>query len=183
MATTITLIEKSKTSPLGLFLIGALSIAALAASARIQVPMIPVPITLQTAVVLILPCLLGWRIALGILAAYFAAGAAGLPVFAGVLAGPAYFVGPTGGYLLGFAVAMSLTGIIFERKAKWSFLELGGLMLAAHMIILALGAFWLAFGAPMLGMTQALATGVYPFVIGSVLKAGLAAAAIKAATK
>lgn len=145
--------------------------------------MIPVPITLQTAVVLILPCLLGWRVALGILAAYFAAGAAGLPVFAGPLSGPAYFFGPTGGYLLGFVVAASLAGIAFQSKDKWSFLELSGVMLGAHMIILGFGAFWLAYGTPMLGMDMALATGVYPFVIGSIVKSGLAASVIKALTK
>jgi biotin transport system substrate-specific component len=179
MATTATLIEKTKTSPLGMFLIGALSIAALAASAKIQVPMIPVPITLQTAVVLILPCLLGWRMGWSVLAAYFAAGAMGLPVFAGALSGPAYFFGPTGGYLVGFIAAMVFAGMIYEKKKDWSFLSLSALMLVGHVIILALGVLWLAYGIPFLGLSAAIASGFIPFIFGTILKSGLAAAVVK----
>ncbi len=180
MATAITFIEKNKTSPFGLFLMSALSIAALIASARIQVPMLPVPITLQTAVVLILPCVLGWRLALGVLGSYLAAGAMGLPVFAsGALAGPAYFFGPTGGYLVGFAAATIMVGAAFTYKKQWSFLALSALMLAGHALILTTGALWLAYGAPSLGLSQAFLVGVTPFLFGSVVKSGLAASIVK----
>lgn len=183
MTIAIRFLDKDKTSPLGLLLVGLVSIAALAASARIQVPMYPVPVTLQTAVVLLLPCLLGWRVALGVLAAYFAAGAAGLPVFAGAITGPAYFFGPTGGYLVGFAAAMTMVGLTFERKNDMSFIALFALMIAGHALILMLGTMWLAYGVPSLGMAQAFATGVVPFLIGSVLKSALVSSAVKALSK
>ena len=181
MTAAIALIEKTKTSPLGFCVIGVLSILALVASARIQIPMVPVPITLQTAVVLLMPCLLGTRLALAILSTYLAMGFAGLPVFAGLVTGPAYFFGPTGGYLLGFVVAAGLVGYIYENKQSWNFWSLSALMLLGHAFILMAGATWLGFGVPSLGLSAAIASGVVPFLIGSVLKSAFAAASIKAA--
>ena len=181
MTAAIALIEKTKTSPLGFCLIGALSIMALVASARIQIPMVPVPVTLQTAVVLLMPCLLGTRLALAILGTYLAMGIAGLPVFAGLITGPAYFSGPTGGYLLGFVVAAGLVGYIYENVRSWNFWTLSALMLLGHAFILLAGATWLGFGVPSLGFTAAVASGVVPFLIGSVIKSAFAAAALKAA--
>jgi biotin transport system substrate-specific component len=180
MAIAINLLEKIKTSPSGILLIGLGSIAALAASAKLQVPMLPVPITLQTAVVLLLPCLLGWRLALTILGGYFATGAAGIPVFAGTTAGPTYFFGPTGGYLIGFALATFVVGTLFDRKANWSFFSLAALMLAGHIVILSSGALWLAYGMPSIGISKAIATGIVPFLIGSIVKSAIVSATVKA---
>jgi biotin transport system substrate-specific component len=70
----------------------------LALSAKIQIPFWPVPMTMQTLVVLMLSMAYGSRLALGTLLLYMAEGAAGLPVFAGANAGLAYISGPTGGY-------------------------------------------------------------------------------------
>lgn len=181
MTAAIALIEKTKTSPLGFCLIGVLSILALVASARIQIPMVPVPITLQTAIVLLMPCLLGTRFALTILSTYLAMGFAGLPVFAGPLAGPAYFFGPTGGYLVGFVAAATMVGMMYDSMKSWNFWTLGALMLAGHAVILLAGATWLAFGVPSLGLAAAITGGVIPFIIGSVLKSAFVAASIKAA--
>jgi biotin transport system substrate-specific component len=180
MTTAITLIQKTKASRAGLAFLWALSIAALVASSKIQVPLWPVPITLQTAVVLMMPCLLGWRMALSALTAFLALGVAGAPVFAGPVAGPAVFFGPTGGYLLGFAAAMAATAFVFERKTNWSLAALFALMLGGHAVILALGVAWLAFGVPVLGLQAAITGGLVPFLIGTALKAGLSAAVIKA---
>ena len=74
----------------------------LAASAKIEVPFYPVPMTLQTLAVLTLGALFGARLAAATVALYLAEGLVGLPVFAGAVAGPAYLAGPTGGYLVGF---------------------------------------------------------------------------------
>lgn len=184
MTRALAYIEKTKTSPLGAALLGLLSIAALAASAKIQVPMIPVPVTLQTAVVLLLPCLLGTRLSLAVLAGYFAAGAMGLPVFAGAgLAGPAYFVGPTGGYLIGFVAAAAFVGSMAASRPIWSFAALTALMLAGHAVILAFGTAWLAYGLPALGWQAAFAAGTVPFLAGSALKSALVAASVKALQK
>lgn len=178
MTTAAHVFEKAKTSPVALVLIGLATIAALAASARIQVPMVPVPITFQTVVVLMMPCLLGYRMALGILAAYFMAGLLGAPVFASG-AGPAYFAGPTGGYLAGFAAAVMLMGAALEYRKTWSFAALAALMLVGHAVILLLGVIWLAYGLPGLGLNKAVATGLIPFLSGSMLKSVLAAGLVK----
>ena len=183
MTAAIALIEKTKTSPLGFCLIGVLSILALVASARIQIPMVPVPVTLQTAVVLLMPCLLGTRLALAILSTYLAMGLIGLPVFAGPVAGPTYFFGPTGGYLVGFVAAAGMVGMIYESLKSWNFWTLSALMLVGHIVILLAGATWLAFGVPALGLAAAIASGVIPFTIGSVLKSAFVAASIKAMDK
>lgn len=183
MTAAIALIQKTKTSPVGLALIWTLSIVALVAASKIQAPLWPVPITLQTAVVLMMPCLLGWRMALSALLGYFAMGVSGLPVFAGPISGPAYFFGPTGGYLLGFAAAVAATGAVFDCKANWSLPSLFTLMLGGHALILACGVVWLAFGIPALSLEAAIAGGLVPFLIGTVLKSGLAAAVVKATLK
>ena len=83
---------------------------ALAVSAKIQVPFTPVPMTLQTLVVLALGAAYGSRLAAATVGLYLLEGLLGLPVFAGALAGPAYMVGPTGGFLAGFLVAAALVG-------------------------------------------------------------------------
>ena len=72
----------------------------LAVSAKVQVPFYPVPLTLQTLVVLLLGAALGARLAVASVALYLIEGLAGLPVFAGAVAGPVYMAGPTGGFLL-----------------------------------------------------------------------------------
>lgn len=163
-------------------LVGALSIAALIASARVQVPMIPVPITLQTALVLMLPCLLGLRMGLSVLGSYMALGALGFPVFAMAAATPpglAYFFGPTGGYLAGFMIAAALVGYIYgKRPVSRNLPALFTLMLLGHTAILLCGVTWLAFGVPHLGIEAAVSGGLMPFLSGSLLKSGMAAAFI-----
>src|SRR3954447_17864178 len=76
--------------------------ALLTLSAKIQVPFAPVPMTMQTLVVLMIGAAYGWRRGGAAGALYLAGGAAGLPVCAGAAAGPAYLAGPTGGFLAGF---------------------------------------------------------------------------------
>ena len=88
---------------------------ALLLSAKTQVPFYPVPMTLQTLVLLALSAAYGARLAGATLALYLAEGLAGLPVFAGATAGPAYMMGPTGGYLAGYLVAAVLIGWLADR--------------------------------------------------------------------
>ncbi len=181
------LTKRTTISPVWMTLLaGCGSIAALIISARVQVPMIPVPITFQTAVILALPCLLGVRMALGTLGSYFALGAMGLPVFAmtaGALPGAAYFAGPTGGYLAGFVLAMMMVGGVYHflktrASSRGDFLTLFALMLAGHGVILAAGMAWLAFGPTHMGAAAAFTAGVVPFIAGSLLKSGIAASVV-----
>src|SRR5690606_33710100 len=83
-------------------------VAVMTASAKTQIPFWPVPMTLHTLAVMAFAVVFGPRVAVSIFAAYLAAGAIGLPVFANSPArgiGLAYMVGPTGGYLVGYLIA------------------------------------------------------------------------------
>ena len=85
----------------------------LAISAKIKIPFWPVPMTMQTFVVLLLGILYGWKLGLFTVSLYLFEGAMGLPVFAGTPEkgiGFAYFLGPTGGYLVGFLAATYVAG-------------------------------------------------------------------------
>lgn len=148
--------------------------ALLWASAKVQVPFWPVPMTMQTYVVLSLGPLLGWRLGAATVAVYLVEGAIGLPVFAGVPAsglGLAYMVGPTGGYLAGYLVAATLVGVLVERGWDRSFGSLAVALLAGELAILFLGCSWLAV---QLGWESALAYGFGPFLFGDAVKLCLA---------
>ena len=86
----------------------------LAISAKVQVPFWPVPMTMQTFVVLMLGIAYGSRLGASTGVLYLVEGAIGLPVFAKG-AGIAYLIGPTGGYLIGFVIAMYVVGLLAEK--------------------------------------------------------------------
>ncbi len=100
----------------------------LAVSAKIKIPFYPVPMTMQTFVVLLIGILLGAKIGLLTVSLYLLEGIFGLPVFAGTPEkgiGFAYFVGPTMGYLLGFLIAVYLAGSFkYDRGMINNFLKL-----------------------------------------------------------
>ncbi|MBN9045677.1 MAG: biotin transporter BioY [Rhizobiales bacterium] len=153
----------------------------LAVSSQIEVPMIPVPITLQTLVVPLIGALYGWRLGLVTVLAWLGEAMIGLPVLAGGAGGLAYFAGPTGGYLAAFPIAAAMTGWMAERG--WNGRRVGlafASMLAANLLCLALGALWLS---STLGIEKAVAFGVTPFLVGALIKSALGAAILKAATR
>ena len=119
---------------------------ALAAAAKWQVPFYPVPMTLQTLVVLILGAFFGARLASATVGLYLAEGFFGLPVFAGWAAGPETLAGPTGGYLFGFLAAAALVGLLAERGVMRSLFGLIVAMCLGHVVISAFGFGWLAAG-------------------------------------
>jgi len=148
------------------------------ASAKVQIPFWPIPMTMQTYVVLSLGALLGWRLGAATVAAYLVEGALGLPVFAGTPAngiGIAYMAGPTGGYLAGYAVAVVVIGMLAERG--WDRFAHGKIasLLTGELAILGLGCGWLAV---QFGWEKALAFGLGPFLLGDVVKLILAYATI-----
>ncbi len=103
-------------------------------SARLQVPMWPVPMTMQSFVVLFLGAALGPVLGTASVALYLLQGLAGLPVFAMPgAAGPAYFLGPTGGFLISFLPAAWIAGVFARRGA--SLMKVGAGMLLAHALI------------------------------------------------
>ncbi len=146
---------------------------ALAAAAKWQVPFYPVPMTLQTFVVLILGAFFGARLASATVGLYLAAGFVGLPVFAGWAAGPETLAGPTGGYLFGFLAAAALVGLLAERGVMRSLFGLIVAMCLGHVVISAFGFGWLAAE---IGPSKAWAIGVAPFYLAMLLKTTLAVA-------
>jgi biotin transport system substrate-specific component len=148
----------------------------LALSAKIAVPFYPVPLTMQTFVVIGLGLALGpWR-GLAAVLLYLAEGAAGLPVFAGTPEkgiGIAYMMGPTGGYLLGYVPAVLLAGFLAGRG--WDRGPVGAMAAAllAGAVIYIPGLLWL--GAVVGFDKPVVALGLTPFVFGDVVKAMLAA--------
>ena len=145
----------------------------MAVSAKIQVPMWPVPMTMQTFAVLVIGMAYGAKLAGATLLLYLAEGAAGLPVFASG-AGLPYMAGPTGGYLVGFLVAAIMVGWLAERgwdrNVALTFLA----NLAGTAIIFALGVAWLS--TIMGGFEKAVVAGFQPFIVGAIVKIALAAA-------
>jgi biotin transport system substrate-specific component len=156
-----------------------LGTALLALSAKVNLPLPYVPMTLQTLVVLMIGAAYGWRLGSATLLAYLAEGAIGLPVFASPIGGLAHLVGPTAGYLFGFVGAAFITGWLAERGWDRSVLPLFAAMALGHLLILAAGFGWLAFGMK-LGVEKAWLVGIAPFVAASLIKNALGAALVPA---
>jgi len=144
----------------------------LAVSSKVQVPFWPVPMTLQTAVVLLIGASYGARMAGATLVSYVAAGAIGLPVFASG-AGLLYMVGPTGGYIAGFLVAAIAMGWLSDRGLGRTMFGAAFLMLIGEALIFGCGVAWLS---SIIGLEKAVAGGLVPFIPAEILKMALAAA-------
>ncbi len=143
-----------------------------------EVPMIPVPVTLQTLGVTLAGALAGRRGGTLMVLLWLAAGAAGLPVLSGGVGGAGYFAGPTAGYLFAFPFAALLTGWLAERGWTGEASTLALLaMMAGNILCLTAGWAWLAFR---LGAEVAYIYGVAPFLIGAGLKSATGAALLRA---
>lgn len=150
--------------------------ALMAICAQINVPMVPVPMTMQTFAILLAGAVLGpWRGATSVLL-YLAAAALGLPILSDRASGVEPFAGPTAGYLFAFPVAAALVGATFGRAPFLKPVPQTGLMIAAHILIMTMGAGWLATS---IGVADALAYGATPFLIGMVVKSVLVVAFMK----
>jgi biotin transport system substrate-specific component len=175
-----TLLPSSRSSLVQSAVIAVIGSLALWASAKVQVPLWPVPISMQTFVVLCLGAALGSRLGTATVLLYLAEGAAGLPVFAGTPEkgiGLAYMAGPTGGYLVGFVVAAFVTGKLAERGFDRSVLKLAAAMTLGHALILGLGFAWLS---QFVGIDKAWNLGVAQFYWATVVKTALGAVALPA---
>ncbi|MCO4317630.1 biotin transporter BioY [Phyllobacterium sp. 21LDTY02-6] len=153
-----------------------LGTAFLAASSWIEVPMYPVPVTMQTFAVTLVGALYGWRLGAVTVLAWLGEAMIGFPVLAGGAGGFVHFVGPTAGYLAGFVAAAAAAGFLAERGLTRNPLASSLVMLAGNVICLALGAAWLSY---LFGFEIAWTSGVAPFLAGAVLKSALAAATIE----
>jgi biotin transport system substrate-specific component len=150
-----------------LALIGAL---ALTVSAKLQIPFWPIPMTMQTYVVLVIGMAYGARLGLSTIALYLALGAMGVPVFAGTPEkgiGLPYMLGPTGGYLVGFLFASSCCAWFAARGFGRSFWKTLAAMTVGHLVIFAFGLAWLTV---LMGFSKAFAVGVAPFWAATIAK-------------
>lgn len=154
--------------------------ALLAVSAKVQVPFWPVPMTMQSMVVILLGMAYGSRLAAATVLLYLAEGLAGLPVFAGAGAGPAYMAGPTAGYLVGFVLAAGFTGWLAERGWDRTPVKALAALALGHALLFVPGVAWLTV---LFGFDRALAVGLVPFWAATLLKTALGAALMQAAWK
>ena len=151
-----------------IILISLLGSVLLTISAKIKIPFYPVPMTMQTFVVLFLGISFGYKVGVTTIFLYLLEGIAGLPVFSnspekGI--GIAYFVGPTMGYLIGFVFACFLAGY-FKYNSNYfiNFLKI----LASTSIIYFFGIIWLG---TLIGWDKPiLQLGVYPFLLAELFK-------------
>jgi biotin transport system substrate-specific component len=153
-----------------------LSIALLSVGAMIQLPLGPIPFTLQTLMLMLILLVLTPTEALVAVGGYLVLGAIGLPVFAGFKGGFGVLLGPTGGFLLGFLIAALLVGLLRTPLAR----RVRGLYTAAALDVLSIvvatlvyyaaGSWWFVFST---GATleAALAACVIPFLVPNILKA------------
>ena len=154
----------------------------LAISSKIKIPFYPVPMTMQTFVVVLIGLLYGWKLGVFTVTLYLFEGAIGLPVFAGTPEkgiGLVYFTGPTMGYLIGFLLAVFISGYFFP-KIKNSGQNVGSLFgkliisaklfmlfVASMLSIYILGIIWLS---NFVGWDKVLVLGVYPFLLAEIFK-------------
>ncbi len=155
---------------LGLVVAGS---ALIAVAAQVQVPMYPVPMTLQTLAILTIALSYGSRLGFATLVAYLAEGAAGLPVFAGGASTMA-LVGPTAGFLFGFAAMAWLVGYMVERGMGGSAVRMFLAAAVGTLLLYVPGLAWLWAATP-LTLATTVKVGALPFLAGDLVKAAIAA--------
>ena len=148
----------------------------LAISSKVKIPFYPVPMTMQTFVILVIGIGFGWKLGLATVSLYLFEGIIGLPVFSGTPEkgiGLIYFTGPTMGYLLGFLVAVYISGkFTYDSNVIKNFLKL----LLATSFIYFLGMAWLG---NLIGWDKPIyQLGAHPFLLAELFKILIATLAI-----
>ncbi len=155
---------------------------AVAAQVKINLSFTPVPITGQTFAVVLVGASLGALLGLASLGLYLFVGALGAPIYAEGQGGWDVLTGPTGGYIVGFVCAAALTGWLAQRRWDRHFNSAVAAMLTGNVVIYLFGLPWLAreIGT---GLEGTLEAGLYPFVVGDLLKLYLAGMLLPGAWK
>jgi biotin transport system substrate-specific component len=140
----------------------------LAISSKVKIPFYPVPMTMQTLVVLIIGIAFGWKLGVATISLYLFEGVIGLPVFSGTPEkgiGLTYFVGPTMGYLIGFLVTVYFAGRFkYDNSLIKNFIKL----LFATSFIYILGMVWLG---GLIGWDKPIfKLGAQPFLLAELFK-------------
>ncbi|MER7044592.1 MULTISPECIES: biotin transporter BioY [Streptomyces] len=172
------LLPASRTRDIAL-VVGGAALTGIAAQLAVPIPGSPVPVSGQTFAALLVGTALGARLGLLSLALYAVAGMAGMPWFA---EGTSGWSMPSFGYILGMLLASTVVGALARRGADRSVPRMAGTMVLGSAIIYAIGVPYLALSTGMT-LSQAVAAGLTPFLIGDALKAALAMGALPTAWK
>jgi biotin transport system substrate-specific component len=156
-------------------------LVALSAQVSFHIPGTPVPISGQTFSVLLVGSAYGATRGFATIALYLAIGIVGLPVFASGSSGWSEVSGATGGYLVGMLVAAALVGFLAERKWDRTLSSAVSSMLTGNVVIYAFGLAWLYHELPHATFSSTLSAGLYPFIVGDMVKLYLAGAALPGA--
>ena len=161
------------------------ALTAVAAQISVHLPFTPVPLTLQPMVVMVGAAALGSRLGAASQILYLLLGIAGAPVFAAspiLPQGLGRLLGPTGGYLIAYPIAAFVTGWLAERGFDRRYFTSVAAMLVGLATLFAVGVSWLAWFmiAPdgPVGLTAALETGLYPFIVADLVKVCFAGAVL-----
>jgi len=154
---------------------------ALSAQITVHLPGTPVPISGQTFSVLLVGSAYGSVRGVATLALYLAVGIVGLPVFSSGTSGWEQVSGATGGYLVGMLVAAGLVGVLAERGLDRKFSSAVASMLTGNVVIYAFGLAWLYHELPNATFSSTLEAGLYPFIVGDLVKTYLAGALLPVA--
>ncbi len=150
---------------------------ALLAQVSVPVPGSPVPVTGQTLAVVLTAASLGPARGVAVQAVYILAALVGLPFYSEASGGWDVVVGATGGYVFGFIPAAYLIGLAARHGADRRFRTSVPLFVAGQAVVFAVGVPWLALATGM-SAAQALEAGFYPFILGGLVKAAVAAAVL-----
>jgi len=170
-------LPRSLTVDLALVIGGAALTAGLA---QVAIPLWPVPITGQTLAVLLVGSSLGATRGALSMVLYALVGALGAPIFSDASGGMRVLFGATGGYIIGFVLAAAFTGWLAQRRWERGLVRGMLAFIAGSAVVFLVGLPWLQVS---LGLTwsQTLAGGLYPFIIGGVVKAVIAALVLRGA--
>jgi biotin transport system substrate-specific component len=163
-----------------LLVLGGVGFVALAAQVSVKLPFTPVPITGQTFAVVLVGASLGALLGLASLGVYLFVGALGAPVYADGNHGWSILTGPTGGYIIGFVLAAAVTGFLAQQRWDRRFSSAVAAMLTGNVLIYLVGLPWLSAKLDT-GLEKTFELGLYPFVVGDLLKLYLAGALLPGA--
>ena len=158
-------------------LLALIGTALLTLSAKVKIPFYPVPMTMQTFMVMLIGFVYGWKLGVFTVLLYLIEGSLGFPVFAGTPEkgiGLAYFAGPTGGYLIGFLPAVFIAGYFNKRDS--SLIKNFIIFSLSALFIYTFGVVWLS---KFVGWDKIIILGVQPFILAELFKISLLSVFVK----
>lgn len=161
---------KSKSKSLNEIMVVLGGVILLFAASQVEIPLKPVPITLQTVAVMLIGLTYTPRRAVESLLLWIGLGAIGFPMFCGFSGGAHILVGPTAGYILGFVVSTYLMATLKEKVSLKGWRSDVLLSLMGTVIVYTFGVLWLS---QLIGFSNALVHGALPFILPGIVKAGL----------